>query len=155
MRGKLESKTFISGLIFLAIGFLFAALASRYSIGSTQQMGPGWYPLAVSSLLALIGVTMIANVLITRERLERAALGPALWKAISVVCGSLAVFSLGIDRIGLMTSVFIMVVAATLPYGMSDLRRILVLASGLAVIASLLFVLVLGLPFPIVAWPFR
>ena len=53
---KIKSqKDFLSGLMFLVVGGIFAWGATSYSIGTGARMGPGYFPLLLGVLLAVLG----------------------------------------------------------------------------------------------------
>lgn len=52
-------KNVLSGLLFLVISVPFLFLSLNYEIGSISAMGPGFIPLAASSILTLFGVVIL------------------------------------------------------------------------------------------------
>ncbi len=54
---------FLSGLLFLAFGVGFGWAASRHPLGSTADMGPGFFPLLMGLLLGLLGVLILFKAL--------------------------------------------------------------------------------------------
>jgi hypothetical protein len=53
------STDFLTGLLFLALGSFAIIYGSRYPIGTASRMGPGYYPLLVSSGLVLLGCILV------------------------------------------------------------------------------------------------
>jgi putative tricarboxylic transport membrane protein len=51
-----DSKNFLSGLFFLGVGALGIFMAPGYPMGSALRMGPGYFPVVLSSLLILFGI---------------------------------------------------------------------------------------------------
>jgi hypothetical protein len=51
-----RDKTFLTGLVFSAIGAGALWLDQAYQIGSAMAMGPGYVPMIIGSLLVLLGV---------------------------------------------------------------------------------------------------
>jgi hypothetical protein len=49
------------GLFISAVAVAFGAAAARYPLGDLAHVGPGLFPLMVSGLLLLVGVTMMAR----------------------------------------------------------------------------------------------
>ena len=69
---KIYNRQFASGLIFLCMGVFAAVYAFQYRLGTATHMGPGYFPLGVALVLALLGLlTMIGGLRETR-RLRRA-----------------------------------------------------------------------------------
>ena len=50
-----NQKDLFSGLLFMAAGISFAWSAPRYTVGTAADMGPGYAPLLLGALLALLG----------------------------------------------------------------------------------------------------
>src|SRR3546814_20500609 len=83
-------------------------------------MGPGYFPMAVSSLLALAGLVVLAQALwpgATSTRLER-------WYAskLILILGSVIVFALLLAHAGLILSVFALVAISSLASDEFDWR---------------------------------
>ncbi|WP_296509853.1 tripartite tricarboxylate transporter TctB family protein, partial [Rhodoferax sp.] len=56
---KIQSqKDFYSGLMFTIVGGSFALGASDYAVGTGARMGPGYFPLVLGVLLAILGVAI-------------------------------------------------------------------------------------------------
>jgi len=51
-----SQKDFLSGLMFSGVGIAFAWGASGYSLGTGARMGPGYFPLMLGVILALLGM---------------------------------------------------------------------------------------------------
>jgi hypothetical protein len=56
----LKNKDLIAGLMFIAIGVIFAVGASQYNIGTAARMGPGYFPRILGITLACLGVLIAA-----------------------------------------------------------------------------------------------
>lgn len=52
-------KNILSGVFFLVIGAVFMIGSMTYDLGSVSQPGPGFFPLLVSTCVAIIGVLII------------------------------------------------------------------------------------------------
>ena len=51
----------VAGGIFVALGLAFAIGARSYELGTAFRMGPGYVPLVLGGLLALLGLAVIGN----------------------------------------------------------------------------------------------
>ncbi len=59
---KIKSqKDFFSGLMFTIVGAAFALGATTYTVGTGARMGPGYFPLLLGILLAILGATILFN----------------------------------------------------------------------------------------------
>ena len=62
---KIKSqKDFFSGLLFTVVGASFAYGATSYTIGTGARMGPGYFPLMLGVILALIGAVILFKALV-------------------------------------------------------------------------------------------
>lgn len=54
---------FLAGLLFVALGIGFGWAASRHVLGSADNMGPGYVPLLLGLLLAVLGLLIVFKAL--------------------------------------------------------------------------------------------
>ena len=54
-----SQKDFFAGLLFLVLGVAFALGAQTYNVGTGARMGPGYFPLMLGVVLALLGAIEI------------------------------------------------------------------------------------------------
>jgi hypothetical protein len=139
------SKDFWSGMIFLGAGVAFVGFGRHYPMGTTMRMGPGYFPIVLGGLLALIGLSLILRALLQP--------GPAVGR---MACGKLALvtlsnvlFALLLRRLGLAAALILLVVVSAYASKRFRWPVALTLAVGLAVGSSIIFVWLLGLPIPI------
>lgn len=151
----------VGAALFLALlGAAFAIKALDYGVGSSQQPGPGYFPLLLSILL--IG---LAGVIGLREFWVRKKL-PTLdrWpiRQLLGVIGSLLLFIAlisgwgipGFQGTGLVLAVFLLLVIVGALSQEMRLRENLVLASLLTLAALVVFVYLFGLTIPLWPWSY-
>lgn len=147
---RILSKDALAGALFLAVGLSGVALSQTLQAGTAARMGPGYMPLAFSWLLAGLGLVVVA-----RSALSGPRPGPpdGTWRSrpIGAVLVSIVLFGLGIERLGLLLAVALVVVTASLASPETRRLEIALLALGLSAFSALLFVTLLGLP--IALWP--
>ncbi len=62
---KIKSqKDFYSGLLYTVVGAAFAYGAISYNIGTAARMGPGYFPLLLGVMLAIIGAIVLLKSLV-------------------------------------------------------------------------------------------
>lgn len=72
-----SQKDFFSGLMFMVLGAAFAWGATKYSIGTGARMGPGYFPLMLGILLAVLGGVITFKALVVETEDDRRwAVGP-------------------------------------------------------------------------------
>lgn len=153
-----SQKDFFSGLLFIGIGLCFAIGSNQYKVGDGARMGPGYFPMLLGSLLAILGAAILVKALIF-ERPEDDKVGAWAWKPlIFVICANLVFGVLlgGLPRIGwpamgLIVAIFGLTLVASLAGEVFKLRESLILAAILAAGSYLAFVVLLKLQF--VVWP--
>jgi hypothetical protein len=156
---KIKSqKDFFAGLMFLAVGVAFAWGATTYNIGSGARMGPGYFPLLLGILLAIIGmvITFEARTVETQdgEKIGKWAFKPLFFiLAANFTFGVLlgGVPSMGIPAMGLIVGIYALTFIASLAGNEFSAKGVFVLATVLAIGSYVAFVWALKLQFPV--WP--
>lgn len=153
-----SQRDFLAGVMFTVVGAAFAVGATNYTVGSSARMGPGYFPLLLGGLLAVLGIVVIAGSVVMRasngERVGRIA-----WKPLAFVIGANLVFgvllgglpSMGLPALGLILAIYALVIVASIAGTRFSLRSSLVLATILAIGSYLTFILGLRLQFQV--WP--
>ena len=57
-------KDFWSGIMFLAFAAVALLTARGYSLGSAGRMGPGYFPMLLGGVLALLGLVLVLRSLV-------------------------------------------------------------------------------------------
>ncbi|MDB5889490.1 MAG: tripartite tricarboxylate transporter TctB family protein [Polaromonas sp.] len=154
-----SQKDFFSGLMFMAIGSAFAWGASTYNVGTGARMGPGYFPLLLGVLLAVIGVVIVFTSLVV-ETEGGAKIGKWAWKPLFFIIASNVVFGIllaGIPRfnipaMGLIVAIYALIFIASMAEAGWKFRTTLILSTVLAVGSYFAFVKLLSLQFPVWPW---
>jgi len=142
-------KDFFAGLLFIVFGVLALAIGTRYPLGSTARMGPGYFPVMIGGLLTLIGIVVAARgVQIKSEVVTRLAFKPLV-----LVLAAVLLFASTIERLGLALAVLAVVVVGYLANARWRRLELLILALILTAASVLIFHYGLKLPFKV--WPGR
>ena len=132
-----------------AFGLLCVALAAfgliqgrRYPIGSSDEMGPGYFPLLLTVLLALLGFVVLANGL----RVDGPEVGAIPLRALLATTLPIVFFGLTLRGLGLVLSLTITVLATT--FAMRSWNPVVALSTTLVLVVACvaIFVFALGLP---------
>jgi hypothetical protein len=153
-----SQKDFFSGLMFMGVGVAFAWGASSYSIGSGARMGPGYFPLMLGILLALLGVAVTFTALVV-ETEDGNPIGSWAWKPLGFIIGSNVLFGIllaglpkfGIPAFGLIIAIYGLTFVAALAGEEFKAKEVAILATVLAIMSYCAFILLLKLQFPV--WP--
>ena len=133
------------GLIFVAIGLAAVFFMRGLPMGTAVRMGPAYYPTGLGVLLTLIGAAvMLRSVIRPGLSMGRLAFG----KLALVLCPTV-LFGLLLRRAGFVVSLMLLVILSACASPRFRWPVALVLAAGLALGSSILFVRLLGLPIPI------
>jgi hypothetical protein len=155
-----SQKDFVSGLMFTTTGAVFAwNSALSYEIGTAGQMGPGYFPLVLGLVLALLGGFIMFFSLVV-ETPDGGVIGEIAWRPLVCILGANLLFgallgglpSIGFPSFGLVVAIFALTGVALLADAASfNLRRMLVLSSILAAGSYGVFIGLLNLQLPV--WP--
>jgi hypothetical protein len=156
---KIKShKDFFSGLMFLAVGGGFAWGATTYSVGTGARMGPGYFPLLLGILLAIIGAVIMFKATVV-ETVDGDPIGKWAWKQIVFIIGANLLFgvllaglpSFGVPAMGLIVAIYGLTFVSSLAGNQFKFFEVFILATILAAGSYVAFVWALNLQFPV--WP--
>jgi hypothetical protein len=142
-----DLKDIVGGLGLASLGVFAAVYAQRYEFGDLNRMGPGYFPVALGILLALLGL-MIALPAFFRA-------GPAIkvnWKAYGLIMLSLVTFAFTLKTLGLVVATLLSVVLSTLPDNDTSWKSRGMIALGVALVTYLVFGFGLRMLLPIWPW---
>jgi len=153
-----SQKNFFSGVMFTVVGVAFAWGASTYNVGNGARMGPGYFPLMLGILMAVIGVGIMLTGL-TAETQDGEKIGKWAWKQIVFVIGANLAFgvllaglpSIGVPAMGMIIAIYALVIIASLAGNEFNFKKVLILATVLAVGSYIAFIWALKLQIQV--WP--
>jgi hypothetical protein len=110
-------------------------------------MGPGYFPLVLGALLAVLG-----GVIVGKGVLEGAeeAIGTVPWRAIVLILGAILFFGLTVRGLGLVPSTFVATLMSTFASRRTTVVGAALVTVGLTVLCVLIFVVALSLRLPLV-----
>ena len=149
---KIKSqRDFWSGLMFVVVGVVFAVGATNYSMGTSARPGPGYFPLILSVLMALLGGFVLFKSL-TIEVEGGDPIGDIAWRPLLVIVAAIAVFGAALPRLGLVVTVPILILMTSLAGDEFKWKGVLATAIVLTVGSWAIFVLGLKLVIPMWPW---
>lgn len=153
-----SQKDFYSGLMFMGVGVAFAWGATTYNVGSGARMGPGYFPLMLGIMMAILGAAITFMALVV-ETEGGGKIGKWAWKPLlfvilanlvfGVFLGGLPAFKL--PAMGLIIAIYALTFIASIAEPGWKVKNTFILATVLALGSYVAFVLVLKLQFPV--WP--
>ena len=153
-----SQKDFFSGLMFMGVGVAFAWGATTYNVGEGARMGPGYFPLMLGILMAVLGVAITFKSLVV-ESVGGDKIGKWAWKPLIFVILANLTFgvllaglpSIKFPAFGLIVAIYALTFIASIAEDGWKVKNTFILATVLAAGSYLAFVVVLKLQFPV--WP--
>jgi hypothetical protein len=128
--------------IFVAFGAFFAIQSFGMEIGTPLRMGPGFFPLALASLLILLGLAIGVQA----TQLKGEPVGPVAWRGALFILPAPIVFALTVRGLGFVGAVFLTALVASFASMKMRPSRALIISLVITVFATAVFSYALGLP---------
>ncbi len=135
-----------SGLFFLTFGAAFLWLSSSLPMGTASDMGPGYVPRALSIGCIIVGAILLAIAAIGRGLTQGVSFDV---KAAALTTAMVGGFAAALPWLGLPLTVFLCMMAAFASGESYRLSVMFVIALGLAIMTTMLFVWALKLQIPL------
>jgi hypothetical protein len=153
-----SQKDFFAGLMFTITGGAFAIGATTYTVGEGARMGPGYFPLMLGIVLAILGAFIVLESLIVQTE-DGEPVGAIAWRPLGFIIGANVLFGvllgglprLGIPSFGLIVAIYGLTFVAALAGDEFKAKEVVLLATVLAIGSYAAFVLLLNLQFQV--WP--
>lgn len=140
-------KDILAGLVFIGIGLAFAIGATQYKIGTTLQMGPGYFPLILGGLLAVLGGTIAVRGFAGGEE---GSIGAVPWRAVLLVTVAVLFFGVTARGLGLLPATVVVALLGSLASRRTGVVGIVLITAGLTALSILIFVVGLRLRLPLI-----
>ncbi len=112
-------------------------------MGSAVRMGPGYFPLVLGVMLALLGLAAcVRGLAIKGEHIVRLRFRPLI-----LILGAVGLFAIAIENAGIIVSTIVTVAVAAAASPDSRTREVVLLVVVMLAIAVGVFTYGLGLPF--------
>ncbi|KAF1023359.1 MAG: hypothetical protein GAK30_00562 [Paracidovorax wautersii] len=156
---KIQSqKDFFAGLMFATVGLAFAIGATTYTVGTGARMGPGYFPLLLGVVLAILGGAIMVESVVVKTA-DGAKIGKWAWRQIFFILAGNVLFgialgglpSIGLPPMGLILGIYALVIVASKAGQEFHWPSVLALATVLAVGSYFAFIYALKLVMPV--WP--
>jgi len=150
-------KDYYGGALMVLVGLAAVMAGLQYHTGTLSHMGPGFFPVAVGALLALVGVLIAASARgAASEPAQPTGHGhshaaPDLRGTVCIVLGTLAFLLLG-KYGGMIPATFAIVFISALGDRNNSIKQAVCLAIAMCVIAAVVFSWALQLQLPLFTW---
>ena len=146
---KIKSqRDFVSGLMFIAVGVIFAVGATNYSMGSSARPGAGYFPLILSVLMAILGAIVLFKSL-TIETEGGDPIGDIAWRPLAVIVASIMVFGLALPRLGMFVTIPLLIIMVSFAGDEFSWKGAIATSVVLTVFSWIIFIWGLGLTIPL------
>ena len=136
----------LAGGIFVVIGGAFVVGSLSYELGTPLRMGPGYFPLLVGVIVVALGLAIVLKGLIAGEV---TAFGAVPWRAVAAIVAALLFFGFTVDGLGFVPASAVTALLTTLASSRVRPLRAVLVAIGLTVASTLIFVVGLQLRIPL------
>ncbi len=156
--GIKSQKDFFAGLMFMVTGIAFAWGATSYKIGDGARMGPGYFPLLLGVLMAILGGVITFKSLVVAT-VDGDKVGTWAWKPLVFIIAANLLFglllgglpSIKLPAMGMIAAIYALTIVAAMAGEEFKLKEVIVLATVLSITCYLTFIVLLKLQFPV--WP--
>lgn len=153
-------RSYIPGLVLIAVGFITAFGSLNYEMGTASRMGPGYYPFMLGVVLSILGAIELIG-----EGVRRHLLGSEEQKALdwggiarkygrpwfAILTGAILFILIG-EFGGLVPATFVMIFVTALGDSETSVAGAGVLAICILAFTLLAFHYGMGLQFPLFRW---
>ncbi len=144
-----NQRDFGAGVMYIVLGIFFSSIATQYRMGTTAQMGPGYFPFWLGALLSLIGLILTFSSISKKtnaEKIPKFDVKIVLW-----ITGSILLYAVLLPTLGFIFAIFVLVFVSSSVSHEFGWKGTLVNATVLVIFTYLAFVVGLSLTFPL--WP--
>lgn len=135
-----------AGALFILMGLIYGTIAwFDLPIGQAFNMGPGYFPVVLSAILAGLGIAII---LAGVSRSEAWQANRVPWRPIAMILLAIILFASTLEKLGMAPCVAATAFLAALGERNISLLQALAVALGLATFSTLVFRVGFGLPVP-------
>jgi len=130
-----DIRDILAGVFVSIVGLYFALAGAEYTFGTAARMGPGYMPVVLGWILAVLGVFIMIPAFFRRG--ERIVVH---WDSLIASLLSLVAFAFALNILGVFFSTVIAVLIASVPKKLPLVKRFMI-AVAIAVITSVIFVI--------------
>lgn len=145
MKSK-DTQDIVGGLALVAIGLFASLYAQQYEFGDLNRMGPGYFPVVLGMILAVLGALIAIPAFMRRGEPVHVE-----YKTFALVMASLIAFALTLKVLGLVLATALAVIISSLADRDITWKARIILAVCVAGLTWLVFIFGLSMTLP--TWP--
>jgi Tripartite tricarboxylate transporter TctB family len=152
-RGRLSgfNRDYYGGGLLILLGLYAVVQGIHYDVGSLVEMGPGFFPASLGTLLLVLGVIIALGARSKAPSREVAKLPPE-WRGWLCIMAGIASFIVLGRYGGLLPATFAVVFISALGDRNNTFKAAFILALSICVVSVVVFWWALQLQFPLFAW---
>jgi hypothetical protein len=153
-RGMLSrfNRDYYGGGLLILLGLYAVVQGVHYDVGSLVEMGPGFFPASLGTLLLVLGAIIALGARAKASSSKETAALPPEWRGwLCIMAGIVAFIVLGRYG-GLLPATFAIVFISALGDRSNTFKSALILAASICVVSVVVFWWALQLQFPLFAW---
>ncbi len=142
----------LCGILLIGAGAFFAFQSLSLELGTSLRMGPGYFPLALSLVLVLLGLVIFIQAM----RASGEPIGPIAWRGMLFILPAPIFFGLTVRGLGFVPSLFLTCLIAAFASMRMKVTTALALSFAITLFSLVVFSYGLSLPFQRFGpwWPF-
>lgn len=144
-------RDYYGGALMLLVGLVAIVMGIGYQVGTLSHMGPGFFPVSVGAIVALMGA-LIALGARGQIREEDDSYLPPEWRGWFCILASIVAFVVLGTYGGLLPATFAIVFISALGDRQNRIKHALALATAMSVVCVVVFWWALQLQLPLFQW---
>ncbi|WP_233838201.1 tripartite tricarboxylate transporter TctB family protein [Paraburkholderia sp. ZP32-5] len=145
------NRDYYGGALLILLGLYAVAAGRQYSVGTLSAMGPGFFPVVLGVLMALLGV-IVAIQGARGGQASRGSVAAMQWRGWGCIVLSIVAFVVIARYGGFVPATFAIVFISALGDRRNSVRDAALLAAAICVVCVVVFWWALQLQFPLFAW---
>ncbi len=135
-----------TGVLFIAVGLAAIIFIRGHQVGTAMRMGPAYFPTMLGLIQVLIGIAVIVRAFVR----PGPPIGQFAIAKSALVLGAIVLFGMLLRGLGLIIAIIVIVVLSAYASKYFRWPTAAILAVGIAVCSAIVFVLLLGIPIPMI-----
>lgn len=146
MRLRFNTQDGHAGLMFIAVGLFFSVKTLiDLPLGTLDQMGPGYFPLALGIILTALGVAVFL-----KAQPDEVKMQAINWRAMALITAAPIVFGLTVRSLGLVPALLSSITLAVLASPRIGFAKGVVVVLGMTLFCVAVFKFGVGVPYHLI-----
>lgn len=141
-----NNKRFLSGIMFVVVGAVAIFIAQDYPMGSALRMGPGYFPIVLGGIIGLFGIYELIIGVLKPDSVK----GNWSVRALIILPIAAVIFGIMMEHLGFIPALLTLIFISALAGDEFKFTEVALLAVGLTIMCTIIFIYGLGLPYPLI-----